>query len=175
MGKKEGEENLLDGEKLDFFGSEHGLDSKLKIGGILNLIADTTHNFTDGMAIAASFLTSYHVGFSTTLAVLVHEIPHEIGDYAILIQSGFSRKSAMAAQLITAIGAFLGVFVGIIGGGTSTGTWWILPFTAGGFIYIATVDVIPSLLEDTTAKQTLAEVCAMLTGIFLMVLIAMYE
>jgi len=127
------------------------------------------------MAIAASFLTSYQVGFSTTLAVLIHEIPHEIGDYAILIRSGFSRKNAMAAQLVTAIGAFLGVGVGILSGGISAGTGWILPFTAGGFIYIATVDVMPSLLEDTTMKQTFVELCAILSGIFLMVLIAIYE
>jgi len=79
------------------------------IGGLLNLIADTAHNFTDGMAIAASFTTSYQLGISTTVAVFFHEIPHEIGDFAILIQSGFSKRQAISAQVLTALGAFLGM------------------------------------------------------------------
>jgi len=149
----------------------------IEAGAYLNIIADSAHNFTDGMAIAASFLVSYHLGLSTTIAVFFHEIPHEIGDYAILIQSGFSKRKAMLVQLGTAIGALAGNAFGLISGGILENqiTSIILPFTAGGFIYIATVDVIPNLLEDTNWKQTLKEVLAISTGVFLMFLIALFE
>jgi zinc transporter 7 len=79
----------------------------IKVAAWLNLIADATHNFTDGLAIGATFLYSQSAGITTTIAVFFHEIPHEIGDYAILIQSGFSKKNAMFAQLATAIGMYL--------------------------------------------------------------------
>lgn len=82
-------------------------DGGIKTGGILNLIADATHNFTDGLAIASSFQVSWVVGVTTTVAVLIHEIPHEVGDFAILIQSGFSHKRAMLLQLATGIGTSL--------------------------------------------------------------------
>jgi zinc transporter 7 len=99
--------------------------------GYLNLIADASHNFTDGLAIGASFLASKPVGISTTIAVFFHEIPHEIGDYAILIQSGFSKRNAMLAQLVTAIGALFGTICGLASEQISESTLWILPFTAG--------------------------------------------
>lgn len=150
-------------------------EEKTKVGGILNIIADTAHNFTDGMAIAASFLVSDYLGYSTTIAVFFHEIPHEIGDYAILIQSGFSKNGAMLMQCVTAIGAFLGCLFGLIAGGNVESANWILPFTAGGFIYIATVDVIPELFEDTNWPQTIVEFIMMAFGVGMMYLIAIYE
>jgi len=75
--------------------------------------ADFTHNITDGLAMSASFYASPTVGASTTLAVFLHEIPHEVGDFALLVQSGFSKRAAMGAQFVTAIGAFLGTLIGI--------------------------------------------------------------
>jgi len=127
------------------------------------------------MALAASFLVSYKVGVVTTIAVFFHEIPHEIGDFAILIQSGFSKKSAILLQVFTAIGAVLGCVFGLLAGGIVESINWILPFTAGGFIYIATVDIIPELLEDNDLVQSIKEVVAMLIGIGMMILIALYE
>jgi len=127
------------------------------------------------MAIAASFLVSNTVGLSTTVAVFVHEIPHEIGDYAILVQSGFTKKKAMLIQVFTAFGALAGTFVGLFTGGTVKEINWILPFTAGGFIYIATVGVIPELFENSSFKQTIREVIAMIIGVYLMVVITWIE
>src|ERR1700761_1540008 len=75
--------------------------------------ADFTHNITDGLAMSSSFYASPTIGATTTVAVFFHEIPHEVGDFALLIQSGFSKKKAMGAQFVTAIGAFLGTFIGI--------------------------------------------------------------
>jgi zinc transporter 7 len=171
-GGNEKEKKLNKKEKKQRESVEEGI----KVGGFLNLAADMTHNFTDGLAIASSFLVSTPVGVTTTVAVLVHEIPHEIGDFAILLQSGFSRRQAMAAQFATAVGAFLGCLLGVLlEHGLGNTTHYILPFTAGGFIYIATVDVLPDLLQDSSFKQTFKEVFAFLVGVGLMVAVAQYE
>lgn len=147
----------------------------IKVAGYLNLAADFTHNFTDGLAIGASYLVSVNVGLVTTLTILIHEVPHEIGDFAILIQSGCSKRKAMMLQLVTAVGALLGTFVGLLAESSGTTTLWILPFTAGGFIYIALVSVLPELLEDTTMWQTVKEVAALVVGVGLMVFITYLE
>lgn len=114
---------------------------------------------------SASFYTSPTIGATTTVAVFFHEIPHEVGDFALLIQSGFSKRKAMGAQFITAIGALLGTLIGIAvqeygGNGEGEGGRFeglmgtslsygdlLLPFTAGTFLYVGTVAVIPELLE----------------------------
>ena len=140
--------------------------------GYINLAADFSHNFTDGLAIGATFVQGS--GWQTTLAMLLHEIPHEIGDYAILIQSGFTRQQAMMSQLITASGAMVGTIVGLVMEGSLEAAW-ISPFTAGGFIYIACTSVFPELLEENSFKSSLAQLLAMSLGIALMVLIALYE
>lgn len=154
----------------------HSSDSDTKIAGYLNLAADITHNFTDGLAIGASFLAGRGVGLLTTLTILIHEVPHEIGDFAILIQSGCSRKKAMCLQLLTAVGAFSGTFVSLMADGyDAAATAWILPLTAGGFIYIATVSVLPDLLEDSSFYQSVKEIIALVVGVYMMVLIASLE
>jgi zinc transporter 7 len=152
----------------------------IKIAAFLNLIADLAHNFTDGLAIGASFSAGTKIGIVTTATVLVHEIPHEIGDFAILVRSGYSKYKAMGFQLITAIGALAGCILSLWassaeGLAEAAGASWVLPFTAGGFIYIATVSVIPELLENSSLWQSFKEVSAILVGIFLMHLIALYE
>jgi zinc transporter 7 len=174
-------------------------DSGIKLSAYLNLFADTTHNFTDGLAMAASFYASPGVGATTAVAVFFHEIPHEVGDYAILIQSGFSKRQAMMAQFTTAIGAFLGTIAGIAieefaqsgarlankvaPGLLGTTLQWgdlVIPFTAGGFMYIATVGVIPELLEVSQNvkkdfRQALSEFAAMIVGLAMMTFIAWNE
>merc|ERR1712241_920657 len=152
-------------------------DQEIKVAGFLNLAADCFHNFTDGLAIGASFLAGQSVGVITTLTILLHEVPHEIGDFAILVQSGASKERAMMLQLVTALGAMMGTVFGLLLGGTFGAVSIILPFTAGGFIYIATVGVIPEILanEKASVAQNLKEVAAMLTGIALMVVIGWLE
>lgn len=141
---------------------------EVKLSAYLNIIADFTHNITDGLALSSSFYASPTIGATTTLAVFCHEIPHEVGDFALLIQGGMSKKLAMGLQFVTALGAVLGTIIGItvqeLGGsgaeevvkgvgnvglaGTSL-TWGdlLLPFTAGTFLYVGTVGVIPEILE----------------------------
>jgi len=151
-------------------------DQEIKVAGFLNLAADCFHNFTDGLAIGASFLAGESIGIITTLTILLHEVPHEIGDFAILIQSGVPRNKAIALQALTAVGALTGCVVSLVlGGATEAAASLTLPFTAGGFIYIATVSVIPELLEGATFKQSIMEVIALLLGVAMMVVIAQYE
>ena len=162
----------------------------VKLAGLLNLIADFTHNITDGLALSTSFYASPALGATTTMAVFFHEIPHEVGDFALLIQSGFSKRKAMGAQFLTAVGAFLGTGIGIFvqefGNGSDTdvakGIWgtslrWgdmLLPFTAGTFLYVGTVAVIPELLETGPNKgeelrKTALQFLAMFVGAAIMV------
>merc|ERR1712061_932587 len=131
----------------------------IQVSGYLNLAADAFHNFTDGLAIGASFMAGNPVGWMTTLSILFHEIPHEIGDYAILIQSGVPPLKAIFMQSLTAIAALAGCLVALFAqsAGQAAAQGIILPFTAGGFIYIATVSVIPDLLEGTTLIQSVME------------------
>ncbi|GFQ81451.1 zinc transporter SLC39A7 [Trichonephila clavata] len=151
-------------------------ENDIMVAGYLNLAADFTHNFTDGLAIGASYIAGSGIGLITTLTILLHEVPHEIGDFAILIQSGCSKRKAILLQLVTAIGAVAGTACSLFAEGMDErATNLILPFTAGGFIYIATVSVIPDLLEDTKFWQSVKEVVALLVGVFMMVLIAQYE
>lgn len=152
----------------------------VKVAAYLNLVADFAHNFTDGLAIGASFVAGTTVGVVTMMTVLVHEVPHEIGDFAILIQSGYSKRKAMAIQLVTALGALSGCAVSLWAGDPSAlaeaaASSWILPFTAGGFIYIATVSVLPDLLENSTTGQSFREILAILAGILMMYFVARFE
>ncbi|XP_010754607.2 zinc transporter Slc39a7 isoform X2 [Larimichthys crocea] len=156
---------------------EEKQSTDIKVSGYLNLAADFTHNFTDGLAIGASFLVGPTVGAVTTLTILLHEVPHEIGDFAILVQSGCTKRKAMCLQLLTALGALAGTACSLLAEGVgAAATAWILPFTAGGFVYIATVTVLPELLAGRSSfGQSLLEILALLFGVGMMVLIAEYE
>ncbi|XP_005086921.1 zinc transporter SLC39A7 [Mesocricetus auratus] len=157
--------------------------SDLRVSGYLNLAADLAHNFTDGLAIGASFRGGRGLGILTTMTVLLHEVPHEVGDFAILVQSGCSKKQAMRLQLLTAVGALAGTACALVTEGGAVGSevaggagpGWVLPFTAGGFIYVATVSVLPELLREASPLQSLLEVLGLLGGVVMMVLIAHLE
>ncbi|KAG5916296.1 hypothetical protein E4U42_007722 [Claviceps africana] len=179
------------------------VNPSVKLGGYLNLIADFTHNITDGLAMSASFYASPTIGATTTVAVFFHEIPHEVGDFALLVQSGFSKRAAMASQFVTAIGAFLGTLIGIAvqelsGGAQEAGseglmprngglwgtslTWgdMLLPFTAGTFLYVGTVAVIPELLETgphkmNEVRKTLVQFAAVAVGAGIMLYISWHD
>lgn len=140
------------------------------ISGYLNLMANCIDNFTHGLAVGGSFLISFRLGALTTFAILVHEIPHEVGDFAILLRSGFNRWDAARAQLLTASGGIFGALVAVLcsGSGVESRTSWILPFTAGGFLHIGMVSVLPELLKETNPKESLKQLGALLAGITIM-------
>ena len=142
---------------------------KVKSFGILNLFADSLHNFLDGILIAAAFSVDVHTGIVATLAVLAHELPQEIGDFAVLVQAGYKVKKALLYNLISALSSFIGAFFILVfptaGGELSH---YILPLAAGGFLYIALADLIPELNTQSTVKRSLLQVVFMLAGILLM-------
>nr|XP_026254853.1 zinc transporter ZIP13 isoform X2 [Urocitellus parryii] len=148
----------------------------LKVSGYLNLLANTIDNFTHGLAVAASFLVSKKIGLLTTMAILLHEIPHEVGDFAILLRAGFDRWSAAKLQLSTALGGLLGACFAICTQspkGVEETVAWILPFTSGGFLYIALVNVLPDLLEEDDPWRSLQQVLLLCSGITVMALLSL--
>jgi zinc and cadmium transporter len=135
----------------------------------LNLIGDGVHNFIDGMVIAASFIISVKLGVVTTIAIILHEIPQELGDFGILVYGGFSKKKALGFNFISALMAVVGALCGyFISHLTQSFIHWILPLTAGGFIYIATSDLIPEIHKERDLRRSTLAFIAFLLGIVLM-------
>lgn len=140
------------------------------ITGYLNMVANGIDNFSHGLAVAASFLVGQKIGFLTTFAILLHEVPHEFGDYAILMRSGFAKWQAAKAQAATAAIGLLGCAFALTADAASVGrqTDWILPFTAGGFLHIALVSLLPDLLQESDARTSLMQVAAVTAGLGVM-------
>ncbi|CAH0401577.1 unnamed protein product [Chilo suppressalis] len=151
---------------------------KKDVAGYLNLMANSIDNFTHGLAVGGSFLVGFRVGVLTTFAILVHEIPHEVGDFAILLKSGFSRWEAAKAQLATASAGLIGAMTAVIFSGARNAieakTSWIVPFTAGGFLHIALVTVLPDLLRERDRRQSARHLAALLAGIAVMAVMTHY-
>uniref|UniRef100_A0A1I8N4E0 ZIP Zinc transporter n=1 Tax=Musca domestica TaxID=7370 RepID=A0A1I8N4E0_MUSDO len=140
------------------------------------IMGDGLHNFTDGMAIGAAFAENLAGGFSTALAVFCHELPHELGDFAILIKAGMSVKSAVYYNLLTGVLSFIGMIVGIIFGQSHETAQWMFAAAAGLFIYIAMVDMMPEISAAHKSVQQFAlQILGMSSGVLLMLLIAIYE
>lgn len=153
-------------------------ESDIKVSGYLNLLANVIDNFTHGLAVGGSFLVSNKVGFVTTLAILLHEIPHEVGDFAILLRSGFNRWKAAKAQMMTATGGILGVITALTAESAESAgesTAWILPFTSGGFIYIALVTVVPDLLDEKHTLESLKQLLCLCGGILAMLVVSLFH
>ncbi|MFH0792121.1 MAG: ZIP family metal transporter [bacterium] len=140
------------------------------------LVGDAFHNFFDGMLIAASYLISPEIGIATTTAVVLHEIPHEMGNFAVLIHSGYTVKKALIYNFISALTAFVGAIVSLVAGsGISNYSLILIPITAGGFIYIAGSDLLPELHHETRASHSLKQLLAIALGVLIMVLLALKE
>ena len=135
----------------------------------MNLIGDSIHNFIDGLIIAASFITSIPLGITTTIAISTHEIPQEIGDFGVLIYGGFSKKKALLLNFLIALTAVLGGLIGyLISNLIENMVLYILPFAAGGFIYIAATDLIPEIKKELNMKKYMATLLVFILGILIM-------
>lgn len=133
------------------------------------MVGDSIHNLIDGMVIAGSYLVSIPVGIATTVAVVFHEIPQEIGDFGSLLYGGFSKKKAILFNFLSGLLAVLGaVVVLLIGTNTETFLACLIPFTAGGFIYIASADLIPELHKHTEIKKSVGQLFMFILGIVIM-------
>ena len=137
---------------------------------IMNLVGDLVHNFMDGLIIAASYMVSIPVGIATTIAVILHEIPQEISDFGVLLLGGFTKARALFYNFLTALTAVLGaVVVLMIGSSVENITTFLVPFTAGSFIYIAGSDLIPELHKgEFDWKSSLMQFAAIALGVLVM-------
>ena len=141
-----------------------------------NLIGDGFHNFMDGILIAGSYLVNVQVGIATTIAVILHEIPQELGDFGILIHAGFSKMKALMFNFITAATAILGaVIVLIVGNNLGNLTLYLVPFTAGTFLYIAGSDLVPELHKETNLKKSIIQFLFLVLGILVMLSLLLLE
>ena len=151
----------------------HGEDAKeghIHPIGKLVLFSDGVHNFLDGIIIAASFMVNIPVGIATTVAVILHEIPQEVGDFAILLHSGYTRKRALVLNFLSALTAFVGAAAFFVFGELSKHlVGYFLPLAAGGFIYIALTDLIPELHKTKQMKHFFYQLAAVLLGVLAMI------
>lgn len=142
--------------------------SDAKSAGALIILGDGIHNFVDGVLIAAAFLTDVHLGIVTSLAVATHEIPQEVGDFAILLDSGYSRGKALFYNILASLTTILG---GVLAYYSLEDLHDSLPYflalAASSFIYIAVADLIPSLHKKTDMKTSLEQIALIAAGVFL--------
>ena len=143
--------------------------------GHLVLFSDGVHNFIDGMIIGASFLISVPVGLATTLAVILHEIPQEIGDFVVLLHAGYTKMRALWLNFLSALLAIAGVLVVFVLGEKQSITLWILPIAAGGFIYIAVADLIPELHKTKEVKYSILQLIVVIIGVLSMAVLVLFE
>lgn len=142
----------------------------------MNLVGDSLHNFIDGLIIAGSYIASIPVGIATTFAVVLHEIPQEIGDFGVLIHGGFSKSKAIFLNFVTALTAVLGVIVALLLGKIIPDIQSILvPIAIGGFLYIAGSDLIPELHRETKIKVSIWQIISFIIGILIMLALLLLE
>ena len=135
----------------------------------MNLLGDGIHNFTDGIIIAASFIINIPFGIVTTIAIIAHEIPQELGDFGVLVYGGFKRAKALFFNFLFALTAVIGAVAGYFLSSISEGLHiYLLPFAAGGFIYIAASDLVPELHKEPDLKKSALSFLFFLLGILFM-------
>ncbi|MCX6694876.1 MAG: ZIP family metal transporter [Candidatus Altiarchaeota archaeon] len=141
----------------------------IKPAAYLNLVGDGVHNFIDGVVIAAAYLTSLPLGVVTTVAMALHEIPQEFGDFSVLIHSGMTARKALTYNFLSALTSVLGALVGYYAF-SRIESWipYVVAIAAGGFIYIATADLIPELHKETKQSKMVQQVAALLAGVLLL-------
>ncbi len=135
----------------------------------LNLIGDGLHNLIDGIVVAGAFLTDSRLGIITTIAVALHEIPQELGDFGILLYGGFSTKKALYFNLLSGLTAVVGgIATYFVGSGIEPLKPALLSLAAGGFLYIALVDLLPEMRHRNSLKESATQILLLVLGLGLM-------
>ncbi|MDD2913270.1 MAG: ZIP family metal transporter [Candidatus Pacebacteria bacterium] len=157
-------------EKVFHWRHCHKENCEVHTFGYMNLVGDSLHNFIDGLVIASVFMVDFKLGVITTLAIALHEIPQEIGDFGVLIHAGFNKVKALVLNYIVATTVILGGVVGYFASFYIEGVMpYLLPIAAGGFIYIAASDLMPEIRKESNLKKSI-----MSFGIFILGIIFMY-
>ena len=156
-------------EKIIHWRHCHKVDCPIHTFAYMNLVGDGVHNFIDGLIMAAAFITSPGVGIASTIAIFLHEIPQEIGDFGVLIYGGLSRKKALFFNFLTALTAVIGgVFGYYLLSFTEMASVFLLPVAAGGFLYIAASDLIPEIRKENDVKKSVLNFVIIFLGILAM-------
>lgn len=160
-------------------GHVHSPPRSLSAVAWMVVMGDGLHNFTDGMAIGAAFSNSIAGGFSTAIAIFCHELPHELGDFAVLLKAGMSSRQAVYYNILSSVLSFFGMVLGILVGERPEASAWIFACAAGSFIYIALVDMMPEITASHKSgaqlSQCFLQFTGMMLGVGIMVVIALYE
>ena len=142
----------------------------------MNLVGDSLHNFIDGIIIASSYILSVPIGIATTIAVFLHEIPHEMGNFGILVHGGFSKTKALLLNFLTALCSFLGVLIVFFLNNRIANIETIFTSIAvGGFIYIAGSDLIPELHKESKVKTSLLQILFFVLGAAILAALLLIE
>ena len=141
---------------------------------LMVIVGDAIHNFADGLAVGAAFSMSLAAGFSTSIAVLCHELPHEVGDFALLLHSGMSVKVAILYNCVSSVFAFIGLVVGLLLGSQGDFSSWLLAGTVGVFLYVALVSMMTEL-QDRVVDKAVLNTMGMICGAVLLLFIGLYE
>jgi len=149
-----------DPHEADAGGHDHGRS------GLLIIVGDTIHNFLDGLLIAAAFLQSTEVGIIAAVAIIAHEIPQEVGDFLILLHSGYTRARALAMNLLSSLATVAGGLIGYFGL-RAVAEWeaTLLGFVAASMIYVAVADLIPGLHRRPQLRDTASQALLIALGI----------
>jgi zinc and cadmium transporter len=150
-------------------GHDHHARGNIKPVGRIILVSDGLHNLVDGILIGASFQVNHSVGVATTLAVALHELPHEIGDFGVLIDSGYTKTRALLFNFLCACISIVGVLIAFGFQSSLTNFPWVaLPLTGGSFLYIAGSNLTPELQKEHAPERSLIQCVAMMAGVGLM-------
>lgn len=144
----------------------HDRDCDVHTFGEISLMGDSIHNLIDGLIIAAAFVTDIKIGIATALAVALHEIPQELGDFGVLLHAGWDKKKAILANYSVALTVVLGGILGFyLAENLDAFLIYAVPMAAGGFIYIAASDLLPEIRKETSTKRSLYSLAMFLFGI----------
>lgn len=159
-------------EKVFHWQHCHKENCSIHTFGYMNLVGDSLHNFIDGLVIASTFIIDFKLGLATTLAVALHEIPQEVGDYGVLIYAGFKNKTALLINYAVALTVVIGGIFGYLVSAYLTNFLpYLLPLAAGGFVYIAASDLMPEIRKETKLSKSILSFLIFVGGIILMFLL----